>query len=266
MSICCRLSVFGMFPVAPCAVCLCVMEAPCMCQSGWFGLELGTGRGWGVGTDAAALSRDCPKPTVLIRITAIISISLTLFLSLSRFLYFPPLTPLHRSFPPSLLSRPRFCSLPLSCCSFSCSCLTPPPRPLQSTQKTTLHSDWSIAMVSTRATSFQSCHWSTLNDKSDFRKSIFNVCAAIYVLLDHVAKVTATVIIITKSLAYRSGRKTGYTSCFSGSSCLLEVFIDCKPKNILTVMSWRVGKIRINIQYFILLSRITAQLNGCMCV
>lgn len=68
------------------------------------------------------LARDCPKPTDLIRITAIIS------LSLSVFLYFPPVTPTPTP-APSLVSRPRNRSLPLSCCSFSCSCLTPPSRP-----------------------------------------------------------------------------------------------------------------------------------------
>lgn len=110
----------------PCAVCLWVMEAPCMCQSGWFGLELGTGDGWGVGTDTSALTRDCPKPTVLIRIKPIISLSV-----------FAPCISLHWPpfLPPFFLSHPRICSLPLSCCSFSCSCLTLPSQPYNLTPK-----------------------------------------------------------------------------------------------------------------------------------
>lgn len=132
----CRLSVFGMLPAQPCVVCLCVMEAPCMCQSGWFGLKLGTGGGWGVGMDTPALTRDCPKPTVLIRITPIISLSCSL--------YFPPLT----SLPSSPLSHPRICSLPLSCCSFSCSRLTLPSQPYSLPQKPMLHTRWPGSMLS----------------------------------------------------------------------------------------------------------------------
>jgi len=71
-----------------------------------------------VGGEAAARARDCPKPTLLIRITPII-ISLPLSLSLS---VFPSVEP--PSLPPSLLPHPRIRSLPLPRCSFSGSITT----------------------------------------------------------------------------------------------------------------------------------------------
>lgn len=85
---------------------------------GW-GLAPEIRGGWGVGMDATALTRDCPKPADLIRITPIIFLSLSLFLSL-----FPSIEPL------LLLSRPRSSS-------FSCSCFTPPSTPYNRTQKNT---------------------------------------------------------------------------------------------------------------------------------
>ena len=84
--------------------------------------------GWGVGMDAAALTRDCPKTHPF---NPDYAHHFSLPLSLTHSLYFPPLTP-----PSSLLSRPRIHSLPLSCCSFSCSCLTPPSQPHAAYPKT----------------------------------------------------------------------------------------------------------------------------------
>lgn len=155
------------------------MEAPCMCQSSWFGLELGTGDGWGVGTDTSALTRDCPKPTVLIRIKPIISLSV-----------FAPCTSLHRPpfLPPFFLSHPRICSLPLSCCSFSCSCLTLPSQPYnlnpkKTKTKTMLRTGWPASTLSLLfpLVPLICSEWSL---GVDFRKSIFNVWAPIYVILD----------------------------------------------------------------------------------
>lgn len=101
--------------------------------------------GWGVGIDATALTWDCPKPTDLIRITPIISLSLCP--------YFPPLNPL----PPfSLLYRPRICCLPLSCCSFSCSSLTTPSRTYSLTKKQCSH--WLVCSHGDHSCHFFSCH------------------------------------------------------------------------------------------------------------
>lgn len=95
-SIFCRLSVFGMFPAQPCAVCLCVMEAPCMCQGGWFGLGLGTGESWWVGSwhEHCGSNSGLSKTQRLIWITPIISLSPSPSLSV-----FPSIDP--PSLPPS---------------------------------------------------------------------------------------------------------------------------------------------------------------------
>lgn len=116
-----------MFPAQPCAACLCVMEAPCMCQSGRFGLGFGIGESWWVGSWHG---HGCPNS----------GLSKTHRFNPDydhHFSLFPLLLSVFPSIdlPSSLLPHPRIHCLPLSCCSFSCSCLTLPSQPYKAYPK-----------------------------------------------------------------------------------------------------------------------------------
>lgn len=88
-----------------------MVEAPSVCQFSRFKPEFGTGGGQDAGTDTLALTRDCPKPTILIRIMPFISpppaLSPSPFPGLPR--SFPPFSHLCHRAPSSrlLLSRWR---------------------------------------------------------------------------------------------------------------------------------------------------------------
>lgn len=137
------------------------MEALCMCQFSWFKPELGTGGG----RKLARTTRDCPKPTILIRIMPIISLPISL--------PWPP------SFPASSYLRIKW---------------LPPAAPFlpHSSITTFPLSEKQVIVTSFSSVASICCEWSF---RVDFRKSIFKLSTPIYVH-DHlsVARVTATVI------------------------------------------------------------------------
>lgn len=150
----------------PCAVCLCVMEAPGMCQSVWFGLGLGTRDLRWVGS-----WHGCHGPNSGLSKTRRFNpdyahhFSLSLSLSVSISLHWAPSPP----FPPTLF---LFLLLVLHP---SINTLQPYPK------KYKAPTGCSVAMVTACATSFHSCHWSVSewSLRVDFRKSIFNACLPI---------------------------------------------------------------------------------------
>lgn len=129
--------------------------------------------GWGAGIDVA-LTRDCPKPTVLIRITPIISLSHSLSLALCISLHLPPFLP---PFPPTHSLSSSFLLLFLL--------LTP--HPSITTYPKTNAPHWLVCCHGDHSCPIFSLlplfcsQWSL---RVDFRKSILDTWAPIYVLLD----------------------------------------------------------------------------------